>query len=266
MLPYRMTSADLDQYHRDGYLLVRSLFSAAEVEAVVMAAQADQELMQRAEAFTDANGFSTRASRLNTPGDDIYGRVMRCRRMVDAMEHMLGGEVYHWHSKLMLKEPFVGGAWEWHQDYGYWYQHNFCLYPLMAACSISLDRAVQANGCLRVLRGSHLMGRIDHGRIAGQMGADLERVSQAEQRHELVYMETEPGDAVFFHCNLLHSSGPNRSPMPRWTFICCYNAARNDPYRDSYHPRYVPMNTIEDGAVLAAARNGTAGVVASRFA
>ena len=37
--------------------------------------------------------------------------------------------MYHYHSKLMLKEPEVGGAWVWHQDYGYWYQ-NGCLYPL----------------------------------------------------------------------------------------------------------------------------------------
>jgi hypothetical protein len=36
------------------------------------------------------------------------------------------------------------------------------------------------------------MGRIDHGLIAGHMGADLERVAQIEQRHELVYVETEP--------------------------------------------------------------------------
>jgi len=38
---------------------------------------------------------------------------------------LLGEEVYHYHSKMMLKEPQVGGAWEWHQDYGYWYKNQF---------------------------------------------------------------------------------------------------------------------------------------------
>ena len=37
---------------------------------------------------------------------------------------MLGDEVYHFHHKMMVKEPRVGGAWEWHQDYGYWYSNN----------------------------------------------------------------------------------------------------------------------------------------------
>lgn len=28
----------------------------------------------------------------------------------------------------MLKQPRVGGAWNWHQDFGYWYQVG-CLNP-----------------------------------------------------------------------------------------------------------------------------------------
>ena len=68
---------------------------------------------------------------------------------------LLGGEVYHYHPKLIAKEPHVGGAWEWHQDYGYWY-NNGCLFPLMASCLIALDPATRENGCLQVLKGSHL--------------------------------------------------------------------------------------------------------------
>ena len=95
------------------------------------------------------------------------------------MEAFLGGEVYHYHSKMILKEPRVGGAWEWHQDYGYWYQ-NGCLFPDMASCLIAIDPATRANGCLQVLRGSHRMGRIEHGRFGGQTGADPERVEAGD--------------------------------------------------------------------------------------
>ena len=173
----------------------------------------------------------------NELGDDVYSAFVRCRRIVNTMEKLLGGEVYHYHHKMILKQPRVGGAWEWHQDYGYWY-NNACLLPLLASCMIAVDSATEENGCLRGLRGSHLMGRVDHGKVGDQTGADPERVEAACARMELVHCELDPGSSVFFHSNLLHRSDQNKSENPRWVFICCYNTARNDPYKDSRHPRY----------------------------
>jgi len=69
------------------------------------------------------------------------------------------------------------------------------------------------------------------------------------KRMELVYVEMEPGDTLFFHCNLLHRSDQNHSEMPRWSMICCYNAARNDPYKESHHPRYTPLHKVPDSAI-----------------
>ena len=59
----------------------------------------------------------------------------------------------------------------------------------------------------------------------------------------------EPGDAIFFDCNLLHRSDQNRSEHPRWSMICCYNAAHNDPYKESHHPRYTPLVVVPDSAI-----------------
>jgi ectoine hydroxylase-related dioxygenase (phytanoyl-CoA dioxygenase family) len=165
------------------------------------------------------------------------------------MERLLGDEVYHYHHKMMLKEPRVGGAWEWHQDYGYWY-NNGCLFPDMASCLIAVDRATRENGCLQVIRGSHRMGRVDHGKAGGQVGADQERVDAALQRMELVFCEMEPGDALFFHGNLLHRSDQNTSEHPRWSLICCYNTRHNDPYlTNGRHPNYTPLEKWADDRV-----------------
>lgn len=67
----------------------------------------------------------------------------------------------------MLKEPFVGGAWEWHQDYGYWYNFG-CLYPTMGSCFIAVDRATRANGCLQVMPGSQQFGALITVKSAGK--------------------------------------------------------------------------------------------------
>jgi ectoine hydroxylase len=148
-----------------------------------------------------------------------------------------------------MKEPRVGGAWAWHQDYGYWY-HNYCLFPKLVSVFIALDPATRANGCLQVLRGSHHLGRLDHARKEGeQAGADPERVAQAVERLELVYCEQSPGDAIFFHSNLLHRSDRNNSDAPRWSLICCYNARSNSPYKETRHPAYTPIAKVEDDAI-----------------
>ena len=236
-------------FDRDGYAIVRGFFDAEETALLRGAMETDPTVRANSYNRGDAEGAVTRMVTWNHPGDSVYGLAARSERMVDTMEDLLGGEVYHYHSKLTAKEPFEGGAWEWHQDYGYWY-NNGCLFPLMASTMIALDRSDRSNGCLQVLRSSHLMGRLDHALLEGQqVGADLRRVEEAKKRLETVYCEMDPGDALFFHCNTLHRSDQNRSASRRWTMICCYNAARNDPYREHHHPRYTPLKKVPDGAI-----------------
>lgn len=245
-----LSDAQIRQYHEDGFVIARGFFDREEAALLLGTARGDQAITGNAMDLPDGQGQISKITLWNHPGDDIYGMVARSERMVESMTRLLGGEVYHYHSKLMIKEPEVGGAWRWHQDYGYWYQ-NGCLYPLMSSCFISLDRASQENGCLQVLKGSHLMGRVEHAAESGQLQADLEHVEEAKKRHELVHTEMEPGDAAFFHCNLLHCSAQNRSKHPRWTLICCYNAKRNDPYKESQHPGYTPLEAVPDDMIKA---------------
>ena len=87
-----------------------------------------------------------------------------------------------------------------------------------------------------------------------QTGADLQRVDAALERMELVYCELEPGDAIFFHGNTLHRSDQNTSDHPRWAFICCYNTKHNDPWKDSKHPRYSPLEMWDADRILQTGR------------
>ena len=249
-----LVDAQVAQFQRDGYLLIENLLDPEETALLLSAARSDHAMLSHAIGVADTEGRKSKLSLWNHPGDDLYGVFSRCRRVVDSSEQLLGGEVYHYHSKMILKEPRVGGAWEWHQDYGYWYK-NGCLYPDMVSCLISLDPATKENGCIQMMKGSHKMGRIEHGMFGGQTGADPERVEHAMKRMEVVYCEAGPGDALFFHGNTLHCSGPNHSDRPRWSLICCYNARRNDPYKESRHPRFSPLARVGDDAIRQWGRN-----------
>ncbi len=245
MLDTPITTDDIAAFHRDGFIVIPHLFDTEEIDLLGKIARADQLMAANAKGRRDGEGGTVKLSISNELEEDIYAAFVRCPRLAGTMEQLLGGEVYHYHHKMILKEPLIGGAWEWHQDYGYWY-NNGCLFPDMASCMVAVDRSSQANGCLQVLRGSHLMGRVNHLTVGDQTGADPERVAVALERLELVYVELDPGSAVFFHSNLLHRSDQNKSVDPRWTLIACYNMARNDPYKDSHHPRYSPLESWPD--------------------
>jgi ectoine hydroxylase len=238
----------LDEYERKGFVLAKGMFDAEEIGLLRRAAKQDRELDQHSFGRGDGEGGIVRLSLWNHPGDTIYGMFARCETIVNSAEKLLGGEVYHYHSKMIMKDARVGGAWAWHQDYGYWYQ-NGVLFPLLCSASIAVDPATRENGCLQVLSGSHHMGRIDHILTGDQAGADLERVREAQKRLETVYVDMDPGDVLFFHANLLHRSDQNHSDEPRWSMICCYNAARNDPYKEAHHPRYTPLSKVPDSAI-----------------
>jgi hypothetical protein len=247
----RLTDEELRAYLDDGFLLVRGMLDKDEVEMLGRCAREDRILDQHSFGRADGEGGTVRLSLWNHPTNTIYGMIARSKSLVGNAEQILGGEVYHYHSKMIMKDAKVGGAWTWHQDYGYWYQ-NGVLFPDLTSAFIAVDRATKENGCLQVIRGSHKLGRIDHVLTGDQAGADMERVTHALERLELVYVEMEPGDALFFHANLLHRSDQNRSDNPRWSMICCYNAARNDPYKESHHPRYTPLKKVADSEVLKA--------------
>ncbi|MGK7394357.1 MAG: phytanoyl-CoA dioxygenase family protein [Candidatus Cyclobacteriaceae bacterium M3_2C_046] len=244
----QLNQSQLAAYQKDGFVLVKGLYDQEEIGLLKKTAVEDRELDKHSFGRADGEGGTVRLSLWNHPGENIYGMFARSTRMVDICESILEGEVYHYHSKMILKDPKIGGAWAWHQDYGYWYQ-NGVLFPLLVSAFISVDKATRENGCLQVIKGSHQLGRINHVLTGDQAGADQERVNEVLKRMELVHVEMDPGDTLFFHCNLLHRSDQNKSENPRWSLICCFNAARNDPFKDSHHPRYTPLHKVDDDAI-----------------
>jgi Phytanoyl-CoA dioxygenase (PhyH) len=212
--PRFLSQTEVDNYDRDGYVLLQGAFSPPEVNAMIAAIEGGDSLEKHARVRTDADGKKTRLAIWHTLTDDIWGAASTAPSLVNNVRI------------LLLKEAHTGGAWEWHQDYGYWYDQGF-LYPRMLSAFVALDQATRENGCLSVLCGSHRMGRQNHVQIGSQFGVEPERMALIEPLFERVYCEMEPGSALFFDANLLHTSGPNGSDRHRRSFITAYNALGN---------------------------------------
>ncbi len=252
-----LTAEQKSRYNEDGFIVVENFISPEQVALLYRLATEDDVMRSHAFDLNDQTGKKTRLTLWFTPGDDPYGMLTKSESLVGAVKDLLGeGEVCHFHSKLMQKEPRVGGAWEWHQDYGYWYKNGF-LYPeAMMSVMVALTEATPQNGCLQVLKGTHKMGRLEHLFAGEQQGADMPFVEEALKRCERVYVELKPGDALFFHSNLLHMSEANLSDKPRWSLISAYNLSFNIPFREKNTSCITPVKIVPDSDILNAARQG----------
>ncbi|MEO6316048.1 MAG: phytanoyl-CoA dioxygenase family protein [Chitinophagaceae bacterium] len=252
MTDYSLTPAQVHDYNRDGFIIIRHLLPQAEVDKLYTIAVEDDTMQKHSFDLNDQSGRKTKLALWYTPGNDAYGLLTKSKRMLNAVNALMQGDsaVCHFHSKLMQKEPKVGGAWEWHQDYGYWYKNEFLLPGQMMSVMTAITAANKNNGCLQVIKGSHQMGRIEHGFAGEQVGASQHYVDLALKTMELVYVELMPGDALFFHSNLLHRSAANLSDNSRWSLISCYNRRANIPYNEPSASSTIPLEAVPDEALL----------------
>lgn len=247
-----LTPTQIKSYHQDGYLILKSFFSKAEVDKMYGTALQDDAMRKNALDLNDQTGKKTKLSLWFTPGNDIFGYMTRSQRMIKSISPLLDSDapVCHFHSKLMQKEPRVGGAWEWHQDYGYWYKNQFMFPDQLISVMVALTEANKQNGCLQIIKGSHKLGRVNHGFAGEQVGADMTMVENALKTMELIYCEIEPGDALIFHSNLLHRSEANLSERPRWSIISCYSSQSNLAYNETSTAWKVPVSIVPDEAII----------------
>jgi phytanoyl-CoA hydroxylase len=221
-----LSTAQIQQFATDGYLVVDDVVDAPGVELLLRLFAGDQALAARTSSNKNYDGkeLVTPIAYAQQLTDDAYSAVARSRRLVDPLEQLFGDDVTHYYTLNMMKIPNTGG-WQWHQDYGYHYKQF--LYTDYISVMVALDPATSANGCLRVVKGSNGLGRLDHQTSGSQLIANPERVDFALQHLEEVRCELSPGAALYFHGNTLHASDANTSDRSRFSLIYSFVAASN---------------------------------------
>jgi len=234
-------------YRRDGFAYVRNLFNPGELEPLAKAL--DDGASPGAFAVADSAGGRQELSVWMHLGNDLIGVIPRLGPMVAVATAAIGEPVYHWHSKLSWKRPNTTSRWDWHQDFGFWADDGVDR-PDMCTVAIAVGPVNRANGCMQLIRGSHLGGRLDVVAVGQARGTDPTAVDGLLTDNDVELCELAPGDAVVFHGNTLHSSGPNQTDTPRTMLMSSYNALSNPPSApraEAYRPH--PLDELPAGAI-----------------
>jgi ectoine hydroxylase len=245
----------LDQYQRDGYLMLPPGFLGTDVLGTVDA------LLPRLYADDSPRRVMERD---NTTIRSVYGlhqsypeiaELTRSPELLGAVEQIVGHTAYVHQSKINFKAPFSGDQWEWHQDYIYWLQNDGIQRPDLVNVAVFLDEVTEFNGPLTFVPGSHRRGVLAGTEAAGmptgyedapswvatltaeekfQVGHDT--VGAMVREGGLVSPKGPAGSVLFFSPNILHTSAPNSSPFRRAMVIFVYNSSDNGPH-DVSSPR-----------------------------
>lgn len=204
--PRCLTTAQIEQYNRRGYILPLDIFSPAEM--VVHRAYFDQ-LMAKAEA-QGWNSYSINGWQTYCPG--IYDLVTNAR-ILDYVQDLLGETLICWATHYFCKLPGDGKRVSWHQDASYW--------PLTPSKTVTvwlaIDDTDRENGAMEVIPGSHLHGQIDFERSTVAENNVLNQSVRTPESYgdAPVAFELKAGQMSLHADLLLHGSEPNLSTRRR---------------------------------------------------
>lgn len=223
--------AEIEQYRREGFVEVESLFGQEDlrrvdraIEELTQQALASGNYAQVLELEPESVGGEPVVRRIYNPYEQhqAFRDLASGPRVLDRVGCFVGPSIQLQHSKLNMKAARVGSPVEWHQDLSYFPHTN----PDLVTVLIYLDEATTENGCLQVIPRQHhhfLECHDTEGRFAGMITEDMSRYDPA------VPLEGPAGSVIFMHAMTPHSSLPNRSPFPRRTLIFEYRAADSFP-------------------------------------
>jgi len=224
-----LSQATLAAYRRDGFIVLRDVLDAPEVEALrqvtdgfvsnarTVAANDDIYDLEDSHSPVEPRVRRIKAPHLHHPE---YARVSRHPKIVDALKD-LWGTVRFDTGKLNMKSAGYGAPVEWHQDWAFYPHTNDDL----AAVGIMLDDCEMENGPMMVVPGSHLGPVYDHHGPDGRFCGAIDPTACDIDLSRAVPCLGKAGSITVHHVRAVHGSATNFSGRERRLLLFQYRAA-----------------------------------------
>ncbi len=224
---YQLSDEQIAFFHREGYLIVRGLFKAAEVDALRhrfedLAEGRDPAPAGMWDHDPNATDPLVRYPRVMHPHrwDPLSKQMLLHPNVAAVLKQLLNDEPIATQSMFYFKPPGARGQ-ALHQD-------NFYLQVEPQSCIAAwtaIDPALITNGGLYVVPNTQ-----DYDLVCPEQADMTEsafvHLVRPPAGKKAIPAELQPGDTLFFNGNVIHGSGPNRhATLWRRSFICHYMPA-----------------------------------------
>lgn len=236
-----LSSAELERFEADGFIVKKKLFRAEEVAAMMEElgrfSSRDDERPEDGIVSEPGTGVLRSVFRVHRVSP-MFEKVARDPRLVDTARQILDSDVYVHQSRINFKRAFDGRPFPWHSDFETWHMEDGMPRMRALSASVLLTENTSVNGPLMLIRGSHKR----YVRCAGQTPREHFKESLRNQQYgvpsnealtrlteegELVQALGPSGSVIFFDCNTMHGSSGNMSPFPRHNVFFVFNSVEN---------------------------------------
>jgi ectoine hydroxylase len=257
-----LTSEQIATFHREGWLFLPEVFGEEEVELLREEALSIYD-EQRPEVWREKSGAPRTAFAAHTY-NEAFRLLGAHPRLINPVEQIFGEHVYMHQYKINAKSAFTGEVWQWHQDYGTWYEDDGMPTPKAMNIALFLAEANEFNGPLMFIPKSHRVGKLAAGHDVTTTSYPLWTIDHATitrlvDEGGIVAPKGPPGSILLFHCNLVHASGSNLTPWSRWIVYLSLNRCDNAIRRFS-RPAHIanrdftPIEMLPDDCLIRYAR------------
>src|SRR4029079_10642784 len=251
-----VTTTPRAEYEDQGFIYRPELLTADDVQ--VMTDELDVILRTepaRPGVILEKDGTTPRSVFNPHLYSDVFERVIRHPRLLNAVEELLGEQAYCYQLAINCKAAFNGDVWFWHQDYPTYRFDDNIAEPRMVNTLIFLDEVTHVNGPLMIVPGSHHLEPVKTEETTGGTSYTLRYATpdaiESEVRRGGLEVPTGPaGSVIFMNPNALHGSGANLSPWPRRVDTLTYNAMSNKATSPSRRSRDIVYDDTDLPALL----------------
>src|SRR5690606_6710650 len=148
----------IEQYERDGFLVLRDVFSPEEVtnlQAELERLRHQAERLDRPEVITEKGSRQVRSIFKVHELSAVFAKLAADERLAGLASYLLGDQVYLHQSRMNYKPGFHGKEFYWHSDFETWHIEDGMPLPRALSISVSLTDNTPHNGPLLVMPGSH---------------------------------------------------------------------------------------------------------------
>jgi phytanoyl-CoA hydroxylase len=216
--PVRLSPAEVDHFHDEGWLVVDDLIDAAtiaeltdELDAIESGVDAFLKTQPDSRMMIAESGAITFAP--HAVNSSAAARsVSRHPAIAELCHDLIGDHVRLYWDQIVYKKPEKPRVFPWHQDNGYTYVEP----QQYLTVWLALTDATEGNGCPWVVPRLHLGGTLVHDYI-DPLGYEC-----LSDHPDAVVAPVRAGGAVVFSSLTPHMTGTNTSDAVRKTYILQY--------------------------------------------